>query len=326
MISKLIKISDNDKSLRPYQINSKKEIYEAWRSTQSILFQMPTGTGKTRLFTSIMKDIELTNNQITANSKIRILVLAHRAELISQIADTLQKYHLKFGIIKSGILENSDATIQIASIQSLSRRLSRWKNTPFNFIIIDEAHHALANTYKTICSSFPNAKVLGVTATPYRLNGESFRILFGKLITSLPVQEFINLGYLSNFQYYSIKPTTEFQYELDNIRHYGINGDYAENELMNICDKKTIRAQLIKSYKQYAEGKKGIVYTINKTHNKHIAQQYENIGINVATIDSDTPTKERVRIVNDFKCGKIQIICNVNIFSEGFDCPDIEFI
>ena len=327
MIKDLINISDSDNSLRPYQIESKKKIYEAWLSVRSVLFQMPTGTGKTRLFASIIKDVRTISIQKAIIPQPRILVLAHRTELIEQIANTItNKYQITCGIIKSGIFENVEALVQVASVQSLSRRLYRWGKVPFGLIVIDEAHHALARTYLNICSAFPNSKILGVTATPCRLNGESFRKIFDKLVISPSVQEFIDMGYLSNFKYYSIKPSAQLQHDLDNIRIFGANGDYAERELMNICDRTKIRAQIIKSYKDYAYGKKGIVYTINKTHNKHVAQQYQEIGVRVALIDSDTPVEERRQIVFDFKRGEIDIICNVNIFSEGFDCPDIEFI
>lgn len=327
MIKGLISIAESDISLRPYQVNSKKQIYEAWLSVQSVLFQMPTGTGKTRLFASIIKDIRNISVQEKVVPQPRILVLAHRTELIEQIVETLQyKYQITCGVIKSGIPENMEAIVQVASVQSLSRRLTRWGKIPFGFIIIDEAHHALAKTYLSICTAFLNVRILGVTATPYRLSSESFRRLFDRLITSCSVQQFIEMGYLSKFQYYSIKPSSQLHSELDNIRHFGANGDYAERDLMMVCDKSKIRAQLIKAYNDFAKGKKGIVYTINKMHNQHVAQQYAEIGARVATIDSDTPSFERKQIVSDFKKGKLDVICNVNIFSEGFDCPDLEFI
>lgn len=327
MIKALVNIASSDKSLRPYQIDSKQEIYGAWAVIRSVLFQMPTGTGKTRLFASIIKDIRNISVQKRIIPQPRILILVHRTELINQIYDTLlHKYHIICGIIKSGFQETPEAMVQIASVQSLSRRLSRWKDVPFGYIVIDEAHHALAKTYLSICKLYPGAKILGVTATPCRLNRESFRKIFDKLIVSKSVQQFIDDGYLSPFRYYSIKPNNNLQYDIDSINVFGANGDYAEQELMKVCDKTKIRAQLIKSYRDYALGKKGIVYSINKTHNKHIASQYEEIGVRVATIDADTPESERKKIVNDFRAGRVDIICNVNIFSEGFDCPDVDFV
>ena len=327
MIKALIDIAHSDNSLRPYQIDSKQEIYEAWAVIRSVLFQMPTGTGKTRIFASIIKDIRDVSVQKRVVPQPRILILVHRTELINQIYDTLlHKYHIICGIIKSGFQETPEAVVQIASVQSLSRRLSRWKDVPFGYIVIDEAHHTLAKTYLSISKLYPGAKILGVTATPCRLSRESFRKIFDKLIVSKSVQQFIDEGYLSPFRYYSIKPDNDLQYDIDSINVFGANGDYAEQELMKVCDKTKIRARLIKSYKDYALGKKGIVYSINKTHNKHIASQYEEIGVRVATIDADTPESERKKIVNDFRAGRVDIICNVNIFSEGFDCPDVDFV
>ena len=218
MINNLISIAKLDGNLRPYQKDSKVDIYEAWTKADSVLFQMPTGTGKTRLFSSIIKDIRNISIQERILPQPRILVLAHRSELIEQIADTLLlKYNIVTGIIKSGLSENQDALVQVASVQSLSRRLARWKKIPFGFIIIDEAHHALAKTYLKICAEFPSAKILGVTATPYRLNKESFRKIFSRLVTSRPVQEFIDMGYLSKYQYYSIRPYAALQNDINNI-------------------------------------------------------------------------------------------------------------
>lgn len=327
MIRSLRQIANDDNMLRQYQTNSKFDIYNAWQISKSILFQMPTGTGKTRLFVSIIKDIRKISVKKRLLPQPRILVLAHRTELIEQITDTLQsKYHITCGIIKSGFIESQDEIVQVASVQSLSRRLERWQNVPFQYIVIDEAHHALAKTYKKICNAFPDAYILGVTATPYRLSGEGFRKMFGKLVTSMPVQKFIEQGYLSAFKYYSIPSNSKLQYDIDNISEYGADGDYLERVLCDICDNSKIRAKLVKAYNTYAKGKKGIVYTINKQHNRSVAEQYRAEGLRVADIDSDTPSEVRKKIVNDFKNGKIDIICNVNIFSEGFDCPDLEFV
>lgn len=327
MIKSLQLIYDQDDRLRQYQIDSKAKIFTAWSASRSILFQMPTGTGKTRLFASIIKDIRRISVEKRIIPQPKVLVLAHRSELIDQISDTLEnRYHISCGIIKSGVKENRTAIVQVASVQSLTRRINKWTDFQFKFIIIDEAHHALAKTYMKICMAYPQAYILGVTATPYRLSGESFRKLFNRLITSMPVHNFIEQGYLSPFRYYSIKPESSLQQSINNISSFGVDGDYSEKAIMDICDHNTIRAKLVKAYLQYAKGKKGIIYTINKKHNQNVADQYTKLGLHVAAIDADTPPSERKKAVNDFKNGSIDIICNVNIFSEGFDCPDLEFI
>lgn len=232
----LIDLVDKDTTLRDYQIESKKNIYSAWKNSPRVLFQMPTGTGKTRLFSSIIRDIQ----QISAEQKERygVLVIAHRTELIEQIDETLsQKYHIAHGIIKSGYPEDIRMPVQVASIQTLCRRFSNWSERQFAYIIIDEAHHALAKTYSQIIRHYYSAKVLGVTATPYRLSGESFRDLFGKLIVSQDVSKFIEQGHLCGYDYVSIKPNSRFQRLINEISDIGKDGDYAESALMNICDK-----------------------------------------------------------------------------------------
>lgn len=322
---RLSELPEIDKTLRPYQVKGKKNIYEAWDTSRTVLFQMPTGTGKTRLFSSIIRDTQ----RLTTIEKKRhgVLVLAHRTELIQQIDETLShKYGIAHGIIKSGYDEESQFAVQVASVQTIVRRLEKWSKKGFSYIIIDEAHHAVSSTYMKICAAFPHAKILGVTATPCRLSGDALRKLFGVLVLTQPVSKFIEEGYLSPYNYFSIKPESQIQTALDGISKFNIDGDYAESEMMRICDTTKVRANIINSYIKHAKGKKGIIYTINQEHNKHICAEYEKIGVKIKAIDSKTPSEERKKTVSAFRTGQIDIICNVNIFSEGFDCPDCEFI
>ena len=168
--------------------------------------------------------------------------------------------------------------------------------------------------------------ILGVTATPCRLTGDALRKLFGVLVVSQPINKFIEQHYLSAYSYYSIKPESRVQRDLDSINHFNIEGDYAEADMMRVIDNNKVRANIVEAYQKYAQGKKGIIYTINQEHNKHICEAFERIGVKIKAIDSKTPAEERKNTVAQFRSGKIDIICNVNIFSEGFDCPDIEFI
>lgn len=314
-----------DETLRPYQLEAKQEIYKLWKNNRSVMLQMPTGTGKTRVFTSIIKDIH--NESARIKKAIKVLVLVHRRELIEQVSETLGlKYNIAHGIILSRFFEQKKIPTQIASVQTLIRRLSKWKEKQFDYIIIDEAHHALAQTYKKIIKEFKSAKILGVTATPYRLNGAPFTSIFQKLVTSHSILEFINDGYLCNYKYYSIPPNSLLNLEIESIDQLDIGGDYSEKAMLDILNTKTVLADIMGAYRQFAAGKKGIVYTINKRHNNQITQLYKSHGIPVEAIDSDTSDEKRNKIIADFKRGELQVLCNVNIFSEGFDCPDIEFI
>ena len=329
-------------TLRDYQQNNKTKIYKAWeRGKMSVMLQMPTGTGKTRLFASIIKDLQdycydrlavkgLTGEQRQQFRLPKILVLVHRKELVEQIQETLtEKYKHACGVVTGTALFGEERNVIIASVQTLSRRrrLNSWeKKVDFDFIIIDEAHHSTADSYQRIRKSWPNARLLGVTATPYRLSHQPFTDSYDCLILSNPVFEFIEQGYLCNYEYYSIKPDSQMQYNIDHLKTNVFDGDYDERDMERLLNQDRIRANILKTYERFAKGKKGIVYTINRLHNQMLAELFEKHGYKVAYIDSETPKEERSDVVSKFREGKIDIIFNVNIFSEGFDCPDLEFI
>ena len=167
---------------------------------------------------------------------------------------------------------------------------------------------------------------MGVTATPYRLNGASFYPIFERLIVSETIEWFIENKHLVEYKYYSIPPKSILYKSIEDIKEFDISGDFSEKGMMKVLDNSYVRADILEAYKKHAKGKKGIVYTINKTHNTQICELYTSLGLKAIAIDSDTKQDERARAIKDFKSGKVQILCNVNIFSEGFDCPDIDFI
>lgn len=312
-----------DAGLRDYQIASKRRIYTAWQTCRGVMLQMPTGTGKTVLFTDIVKDLCLYGKR--HNTDIKVLILAHKRELIAQISDTLERHHISHGIIMSQNIERKGRIVQVGSVPTLNRRLERWEDNDFDFIIIDEAHHVKAKSYKEIIKLYPNAKILGVTATPYRLNGAGFRPEFDKLVLSWPISKFIQLGYLCDFRYHSISSGSLLQAEINQMK-IDDKGDYIDADMMSVMNRPNIRAEIVNTYLKFAKGKKGIVYTVNQDHNKCLKQQFKDAGIRVEMIDSKTPQEDRDEIVEKFRKGQFDILCNVNIFSEGFDCPDVEFI
>ncbi len=314
-----------DKKLYNYQADAKAKIYKMWTQMRSIMLQMPTGTGKTYLFVSIARDLIdwAAQNRVG----VKILFLAHRIELIKQISEKLSlQYHLSHALILSQNIEMKKNALQVASVPTLIRRLDRWQDKDFDIIIVDEAHHVKADSYKKILRAFPRAKVLGVTATPYRMSHESFRPEFDELITTMPVARFIKEGWLSEYDYYSIPPESKLQVDINSINRFAMDGDYLDAAAEGVMDRDEIRAEIVSTYERYAKGKKGIVYTITKAHNIHVCSQFVSRGYKAVAIDDSTPQGVREDYVNDFKCGRIDILCNVNIFSEGFDCPDVDFI
>ncbi len=167
----------------------------------------------------------------------------------------------------------------------------------------------MANSYKKLWTIYEGSKKLGVTATPWRMNNSGFRSIYDKLILSQSIKKFIQQTWLSSYSYGN-----------------GNEGGYKISALEREMDNVQIRAQLLETYLKYAKGKKGIIYSISRKHSDHICKEFREAGINIVRIDSETPRDERRLYVERFKKGLIDIIVNVDIFSEGFDCPAIEFI
>ena len=215
--------------------------------------------------------------------------------------------------------------IKAVSIQWLAKHYDEIKEGP-GMIVIDEAHHALAKTYKEMWERFPNAKFLGLTATPCRLNGKGFTDLFDVLVQAWGIPEFICKGRLATYDFVSIKSDGVTQWLIDSLQKRGADGDYQNKEMDMLLNKKPSIERLYQSFEEYGKNRKGIVYAINISHAKRIMELYQEHGIKVVAIDSKTPALERQADIEAFRKGDIQVLVNVDIFSEGFDCPDVEFV
>lgn len=318
-------ISQKSDHLRIHQKEAKRKILAAWDEVDSVMLQMPTGTGKTYLFVSIINDLinHYQNNRLTLN----ILIVAHRTELLDQISASLNKYGIQHGFIQGNREKHFWKKVQVGSIFSLlsSRNEVTVKRKNFDYIIIDEAHHSLADTYKKLFEAFPDAKKLGVTATPWRFNHEPFTSLYQKLITTPQISWFIEQKLLADFDYVSIKPDSRIQQMVDNST-IAQTGDFVNSELDETFNNQRIRSKIFASYKKFALNKKGIIYAINKQHADNLANLYCSKGIRAVAIDCDTPKEERSSLIEQFKSGEIKVLVNVDIFTEGFDCPDVNFI
>lgn len=300
--------------LRNYQIWGINDIFNAWSNCKSVLFQMPTRTGKTTLFCDIARKF------ITELSpEKKVLIITHRKELVEQVFKRLvTDFQLTAGIISSNYLGIPSSPIQVASIQTLIRREEHQKDI-FSLVIIDEAHHSLASTYRKLWDYFPSSKILGVTATPIRTNGEGFTDLFEQLITTNPIKWFIKNNYLSDLRYFANHTP-----DVSNIKLKA--GDYDETELSEIMQDNSVMADLVQSYIDFALHKKMIVFAVNRAHCAKIVEKFNSSGFPAKAIDTYTSTDERRKIVEDFRNNHFKILCNVNIFTEGFDCPDVDAV
>lgn len=298
-----------------YQEDMKERIEKAFRLHRSVMAQMPTGTGKTYLLTAAIDSF------VEDNPNTKVWIVAHRKELVSQIEETIKKFYSYSSSKNKSLL----VSVKAMSIQWLSRHYNEIEEEP-GMIVIDEAHHALAKTYKEMWERFPKAKFLGLTATPCRLNGKGFMDLFDVLVQSWNIPEFISKGRLATYDFVSIKSDGVTQRLIDSLQKRGADGDYQNKEMDMLLNKRPSIERLYQSFEEYGKDRKGIVYAINISHAKKIMELYQEHGIKAVAIDSKTPAVERQADIEAFKKGDIQVLVNVDIFSEGFDCPDVEFV
>ena len=327
-------IMKND-ALRTYQQEMIGRLDEAWRQYRSVMVQMPTGTGKTVLMAEVIRREIYTPSQTSplkgagsACGKGYVLIVAHRRELLEQIRGTVRYF---------GIDMEKDHVV-VESIQKLSRggyptpdpSPQRGGECRVEFepslVIIDEAHHALAKTYRMLWERWPKARFLGLTATPCRLNNEGFLDLFQTMVQSHSIQDFIRMGWLSDFDYVTAEPDNPILKQVAGLKKRSVDGDYQTKEMAMVMDCEESIANLYQAYRQFVNGKKGIVYAINREHARHITEYYQRQKVNCCWIEAKTPAAERDRLVQEYRDGLIDVVVNVDILGEGVDFPEVEFI
>ena len=321
-------------------------------------------------------------------------IVVHRRELVEQIKETLAKqldsslftlhsslnpldsslftFHSSLNPLDSSLYTlRSSLTTRVFSIQWLSKHYHELEEKP-SLIIIDEAHHAVAKTYKEVMDAYPEAKKLGLTATPCRLTKRGFTDLFDVLLQSWSVKKFIADGWLSLYDYMSIREDSEDWRLVNSLKKRGADGDFSLREMSEKLNVQPSIERLCDTILRYAPDKKGIIYAIDIAHAERIAQYYREHGLNAVAISSKTPPEERKQIIERFKntncheierdsntnyhelptnchelssncrqfkiqnscsgkclyepSAKLKILITVDLFGEGFDCPDVEFI
>jgi superfamily II DNA or RNA helicase len=296
--------------LRDYQSDLLDRIDRAWfAGHRSILAQLPTGGGKTIVFSTVV-------HQASKNG-LKCLILAHREELIKQAADKIEIItNDPVGIIKAGYPTNYDREIQVASVQSLTRRLDRCPH--FDLIVVDEAHHSTSRTYRTILDRYPNARVLGVTATPIRLDGKGFRGIFDELICGVTVSELIGSGSLSQYQYFA----SERSMSVEGVGKR--QGDFKTEDVARANPVAGLAGDVVKSYRDYLHGKQAVIFCINVEHSIAIAAHFKAAGIIAHHLDGKSDPRERSDVMNRFRDKQIQVLTNCALFDEGLDIPSLD--
>lgn len=286
----------------------------------SVMVQMPTGTGKTYVMAAVVRWF------LETYSKGEVWLIAHRKELVEQMERTLDRFALDYGEKDDEL--TAKVRIRVLSIQWLTRNIGDLEKNGFRpgLIIVDEAHHSLATSYQDVFIRNHKALKIGMTATPCRMKQASFRTLFSRLITSPSIKDFILHGYLAPCNYVVIGEKSTEQQIVNLLTDRSGDGDYSVREMEEKLNVTDVIRRLYNSVVKYAYGKKGIVYAINIDHAKAIAEYYNALGIKAVALDSKTAAKTRKKAVEAFREGELDCLVNVNLFDEGFDCPDVEYI
>ena len=300
-------------TLRPYQQQARERIHAEWENGHTrTLLVLPTGTGKTIVFASVAAD------QVRAGD--RVLILAHRGELLEQAADKLQR---STGLVSA--VEKADATclntwfrVVVGSVQTLQRtaRLERFPRDYFGTIIIDEAHHAITDGYRRILDYFGSARVLGVTATPDRGDMRNLGEVFDSLAFEYKLTDAIKEGYLCRI----MAQTIPLKLDISSVTMSG--GDYAVGDLGTALD--PYLEQIAAEMAQRCKGRKTVVFLpLIKTSQK-FRDLLNSHGFRAAEVNGQST--DRKEVLADFDAGKYNVLCNSMLLTEGWDCPSVDCV
>ena len=304
-------------NLRPYQqeaIDSINAHYDKGIKKQLVV--LPTGAGKTVIFSHIPK---------INPSFLPMLVLAHRAELLDQARDKILASNPQLSVeIEQAERKAGHVDVVVASVATLGRnntpRIMAYPQDYFKSIVIDEAHHAAATSYRRIIDYFNTDFLLGVTATPQRSDSTRLIDVFDEIVYYKTIQDLIKDKWLCPLVGYRVKTDTDIsEVEIQ-------NGDYSQNKLENIVDNPSRNATVVAAYNNLAPSKKALVFASGVRHAKNLALSFSKASVSCELILGDTPKEEREKIFQNFSSGSTKVIVNVGVLTEGFDEPSIEAI
>lgn len=280
-------------TLRDYQNTVISDVRRAFaEGHRRILTVLPCGGGKTVIFAQIAS--------LAQQKQSRVLFLVHRRELVDQTVATFQRFNIP--------------PVTITTVQSFVRHLD---STPYNLIILDEAHHSTSSTWQKIINHYPNACIVGLTATPCRLDGAPLGNIYTKLIVGADAEQLTAAGYLSEYKYYA--PSLA---DLSNLRQRG--ADYDQQHVSEILSRPKIYGKIIETYQSIAPNLKTIAYAPTIPFSQQLAEQFNVAGVSAMHFDAETPANVRKSLISSFRSGAIQVLCNVDLISEGFDVPDCQ--
>jgi superfamily II DNA or RNA helicase len=302
-------------TLRPYQETCVQRVLDAYQHQPrggSALIVLPTGGGKTLVFAEIARRLGLTT-----------LIIAHREELLRQATE---KFHLIdptaiIGQVGAGRHEWG-APITVASVQTISRpeHLKALQRFGYRLVIIDECHHSAADGYLSVLKTLSEAFLVGVTATPDRLDRQDISSIFGEPVFTMGIVEMVEQGYLCNLRAFAVKTTTS----LDTLHTQA--GDFKQDELEEVVDTKERNERVVRAYLEHARGRPALCFAVTVLHAQHLAETFAHFRVRAAMVCGETPSEERRRLLHAYEQGEIEVLCNVGVLTEGYDAPQTSCI
>lgn len=295
--------------LRPYQEDMIDGTRAALRQHHSVLLQAPTGAGKTAITVFMMGR--------AAQQGKRAYFLVHQNELLSQTSKALWRQQLEHGMIASG-KQRSTMNAQVASVQTLIRRIDKYPEP--DLLIIDEAHRGAAKTYQAITERWPNARVIGLTATPQRTDGKPLDVLFDTIVMGPTIRQLMDAGYLCDYELYAPPSALDLSSVKTSM------GDYAKDDLEAAVDKPSIIGDAVNHWLTHARGKRCVVMCVTIKHSQHVVEQYKAAGVPAEAIDGSMTDVQRQAALDRFARGETLVLSNVQLMIEGVDVPAIEVV
>lgn len=298
--------------LRDYQEKIIDDIREQWRSGKKrVVAVLPTGSGKTALSTWMLAEAKERGN--------KCLFLVHRKELLDQTCSEFKRQGLLFGLIKSGYKLDTFPDINIAMIPTMASRINKEKPVPdADFVVIDECHMSRSATWTRVLEHYKGAYVLGLTATPRRLDGKGLGKLFQVIVEGPSVADLISRGHLSDFRYHA----STIDIDTKSMREQ--MGDYHKDDVKEAMRQRRIVGNAVREYKEKCAGKQAIVFADCVENSINLRDEFLINGVDAEHADGKTKKDERDEIVERFRRGELTVLCNCNLFVEGFDVPQAQ--